>query len=266
VQGRGAGGVQQLPLLHHMAMCNAHPHTQLAESVRLLVAAGANINAASIPYGSDRTALIHAVQRPCCSKVMHAFLQNGADVSIPAADGTTTLHLAAAAGRTDSCELLLARADSLVHARNDDGVTALIYAAVAGRLDVVKLMLQYGADVNTADIIGRTPLISATLHHHAQVALCLLRAGADVHAVDGSGCSALMAAVQSDSSTLVQLPLDNGADISATDSFGQNALFKAAHLGHVRMMDSLVQRGLSISAVDNTGTTVLGIAVAGGKS
>jgi hypothetical protein len=36
----------QVPLLHAMTCANVHPHRELGESVRLLVAAGADINAA----------------------------------------------------------------------------------------------------------------------------------------------------------------------------------------------------------------------------
>jgi uncharacterized protein len=264
-QGGGAGGAQQLPLLHHMALCNDHPHTELAESVRLLVAAGGDIHIKSAGPGDyAHTAVMYAVQRTCCNKVVHAFLQNGADLSVLAADGTTPLHVAAAAGRVDSCELLLARADGLLHANDNKGCTALMQAAKHGCLDV-KLLLQYGADMNAADNKNRTPLIMSTLNQHEQVVLCLLTAGADVNAVDCGGHGALVAAVQTDSSTLLQLLLDNGADISATDNGGQNALFKAAHLGHVHLMEILVQRGLGIEAVDSTGTTALMIAVANGQ-
>jgi hypothetical protein len=40
-----------LPLLHYMALCNLHPHNELAECVRLLVEAGADINAIAGPEG-----------------------------------------------------------------------------------------------------------------------------------------------------------------------------------------------------------------------
>jgi hypothetical protein len=41
--------MMQLPLLHHMALSNSHPHRELAEVVRLLIEAGADINVKAGP-------------------------------------------------------------------------------------------------------------------------------------------------------------------------------------------------------------------------
>jgi hypothetical protein len=43
-QQAALGVSNNIPLLHNMALTNAHPHSELAESVGLLVAAGADIN------------------------------------------------------------------------------------------------------------------------------------------------------------------------------------------------------------------------------
>jgi uncharacterized protein len=266
VQSGGARAAQQLPLLHQMALHSAHPHTELAESVRLLVEAGADIDLKAVAPSSDdhRAAVMCAVQRTCCSKVLHAFLQSGADVSSADAFGTTALHLAAVAGRADSCELLLARADSSIHAKNENGWTALMHAAARGCLDVVQMLLQYGADVNVRDAKDR-PLFAACKCNDADVAACLIEAGADVNAVDSDAECALLAAVQSNSSALVRLLLDSGADIKATGLAGHNALFRAVTFGHVPMMEILVRRGLKLTAVDSTGSTLLMLAVSGGQ-
>jgi hypothetical protein len=51
----------EVPLLHSMALSNAHPHRELAESVGLLIAAGADIDAkAAALKGDDRIALLCA--------------------------------------------------------------------------------------------------------------------------------------------------------------------------------------------------------------
>eukprot|EP00953_Heterococcus_sp_UTEX-ZZ885_P034558 17884-Heterococcus_DN1.PRE.3 len=68
---------QQMPLLHFMALHNNHPHTELAESVQLLLDAGADINAKS--GVDDYTALMRASPRRCCAAAVQAFLQNGAN-------------------------------------------------------------------------------------------------------------------------------------------------------------------------------------------
>jgi hypothetical protein len=53
----GAKQMLHLPLLHYMALASLHPHTELAECVRLLIEAGANIDAMSGFDVDDRTAL-----------------------------------------------------------------------------------------------------------------------------------------------------------------------------------------------------------------
>jgi hypothetical protein len=55
VQARDGAGI--LPLLHSMAFTNAHPHRELAESVKLLVAAGVDINASLLSLESMTTSL-----------------------------------------------------------------------------------------------------------------------------------------------------------------------------------------------------------------
>eukprot|EP00953_Heterococcus_sp_UTEX-ZZ885_P008098 4862-Heterococcus_DN1.PRE.1 len=53
VRGEGPAAALQVPLLHYMASYNAHPHTELAESVKLLVEAGADIDAKVIAASDD---------------------------------------------------------------------------------------------------------------------------------------------------------------------------------------------------------------------
>eukprot|EP00953_Heterococcus_sp_UTEX-ZZ885_P041910 21347-Heterococcus_DN1.PRE.1 len=265
VNSGDAVAMQRLPLLHHMVLYNAHPHTELTESVRLLVVAGADINATSGPDGNERTVLMCASERSCCVKALQITLQNGADVLVSAADGTTALHLAAAAGRSDSCVLLLARAGSLVHIKNVIGCTAIMQAVAFGSLDTVKILCQYGADINILNAHSVTPLIAACVYKRADIVAYLIEAGADVNAVDCDGHRPLVIAVQNNSSVLVQLLIDQGADIATTDAAGRNAMFAAAAAGLVLMLELLVQCGLSITAADNTGTTLLMTAAVGGR-
>jgi uncharacterized protein len=215
VQVKFSGRMVQVPLLHNIAMFNAHPHTELAESVRLLIDAGADINAPfTVAYGFDTTIVASAAQNSCCPKPVEVFLKCGADphAASLSREGSTALHSAVAAGAAETCELLLAQEGTLLEEKNCVGWTALMCAAALGSLDIVRL---------------------------------LLRSGADVKAVDNYGHSVLMATVQSNSREKVQLLLDHGADIRATDNNGHNALHKAARQGHVSLMQFLVQRVLA---------------------
>jgi uncharacterized protein len=258
----------QLLLLHNVVFTNAHPHRELAESVRLLVAAGADINAVFTDSGGDEhTALMCAVERQCCTAVLATLLQTSADPCVHSLPkSTTALHIAAQLGWAESCKMLLARADTLLEARDASGRTALRYAVANGHLHTVQVLLQCGADINAFDSVSRSALFSASSLRQVSVAACLLKAGADVNAVDSVGDGALVAAVHSGSVTLAQLLLDYGADITVANKASHSALFIAAHLGDVSMMKLLVQRGLRVTAVDATGATLLMQAASSGHT
>jgi ankyrin repeat protein len=232
----------------------------------LLVAAGADINASmAASDGVHFTALMRSVDNCCCPMALDILLQAGADPCVRISPKfITALHAAAMAGAVRCCELLLAKAETLLEVRDYHDWTALMYVAHGGRVEVAQLLIQRGADVNMVDSLGVTPLMKASLQKYAEVALCLLQAGADVSVVDHSGHCALQAAVQSNSTELAQLLLDHGADINATDNEGYNCLFKAVEDGHVPMIKLLVQRGLNVHAVNSKGHTLLMIAAGKG--
>eukprot|EP00953_Heterococcus_sp_UTEX-ZZ885_P019286 10775-Heterococcus_DN1.PRE.1 len=211
---------------------------------------------------------MRASQRRCCAAAVQAFLQNGANVLVSCVrDACTALHLAVAAGRTDSCELLLASDNSLIHMKDSDGYTVLIKAAMSAAIDTVQLLIRCGADINAVSFDNTTALMEACRRTRFDVADCLLKAGADVHVADSDGNNALTYAVAANSVALVQLLLDHGADINATNAHGKNALFMAACGGYVHMMELLVQCGLSVlTSVDDKGTTPLMTATSGGHA
>jgi uncharacterized protein len=208
--------------------------------------------------------MMFAVERKCCTSVAAVLLEAGADPCASVTGSVTALHTAARLGWPKSCELLLARADLQLEAKDTYGRTALTYAASYGQLDNVQMLLQHGADVNIADDMSKRPLDYACALLHINVATCLLEAGADVNAADCDGNSVLMLAAQINSAAVVQLLLDHGADISITNKSCQNALYKAAREGHVSIMELLLQRGCSITAVSSTGITALMIAAGRG--
>jgi uncharacterized protein len=267
VEQQGVAGVLRVPLLHAMARFNAHPHRELSQSVALLVAAGADINTvATYAEGKTSTALVCACERDCCTKVLAAFLQAGADACVHHPGSLTALQVAAVTGLAASCTLLLESEHSLLHMTDQKGYTALMLAASFGVLENVQLLVQHGADVNAVNNQRETALMLACLQNRVKVVVFLLKRGAAVNAVADNGQVALFGAVQSNSVAAVQLLLDHGADISFTDSTGRNVLFKAAHDDNVFMMDVLVKRGLSVNSAESSGNTVLIAAVTGGHT
>jgi hypothetical protein len=61
----------QLPLLSNIVLTSDHPHSEFAECLRLLVDAGADINATFTgPKGFSFTALVCAAQCDCCTMML----------------------------------------------------------------------------------------------------------------------------------------------------------------------------------------------------
>jgi ankyrin repeat protein len=237
----------QPTLLHAVVRSSAHTHAQLASCVRVLGAAGADLNAASIDYmGHDRTALMCAAERSCCSKPVHILLQNGADARVRSkADGATALHRAAVTGQIKNCEVLAAAAESAVHTRDREGSTPLALAAEYGHTAVVELLhRRYSADLRlkkTSD--GDTPLHLGARSGHLAVMSYLIKHGADLNAVNSNKLSVVAIAAYADSVSAVKLLLSHGADPAQTDIRGMNALYAAVVSGNVAILKVLQQHG-----------------------
>jgi uncharacterized protein len=181
-----------------MALNNLHPHSELGDCVRLLVAAGADVNAMIATERDGCTALMCAVSRTCCTTPLQVLLNNGTDILVRSAKcSKTALRQGAQAGRTDNCKLLLAKEHSLVHMKENEGNSALVYAITRENVDTVQLLLQHGADINTVNNQRMTPLMEACIRNCVDVATSLIKKGADVNAVDSKGRTALIAAVNS---------------------------------------------------------------------
>lgn len=111
---------------------------------------------------------------------------------------STALLVAAAFGSESVIDLLLAREDIDVNARNAHGETALWHAAYAGRMcAVAKLLQRRDLDIDVPDtFFGMTPFALAVAHGHSDVAKILLNSGrADINARDNQGRTPLHHAV-----------------------------------------------------------------------
>jgi ankyrin repeat protein len=213
------------------------------EVVRLLLAAGANVNAQN-RYGS--TALREAAMHGHVEAV-RLLLAAKADVNMQNQNGDTALIEAARDGRVDIVQLLLA-AKADVNAQSQWGHTALIYAARGGSVEVVQLLLAAGADVNAQDQNGWTALLVAAQNGRADVVRLLLAAGANVNLQSQNGATALIMAAANGHVELVQLLLAAGANVNLQSQNGGTALIMAAQNGHVEAVRLLLAAGAELPA------------------
>lgn len=104
------------------------------------------------------------------------------------ADGFTPLHYAAFFSHVEvAAALLAAGVDPNAQARNPMRVRPLHSAAAVGQRAVVELLLQHGADPNTRQEGGWTPLAEAAHLGDAEMARALLNHGADRTATNDAG-------------------------------------------------------------------------------
>ncbi len=156
------------------------------EAVRLLLRAGADVNAAQ---GDGMTALHWAAERG--DEVLgEVLIYAGARMDAGTRIGHyTPLHLAARGAHAPVVTLLLEAGSDPAARTTNSGASPLHLAAAASDPSVVSALVEWGADVNAREAAwGQTPLIFAAANNRVPVIRALLEAGADpsltAHSVD----------------------------------------------------------------------------------
>ncbi|PNS21652.1 hypothetical protein CAC42_1506 [Sphaceloma murrayae] len=195
-----------------------------AEIVRLLLTKGAN------PDTGDKdqraTPLCEAALKNH-AEIAALFLDHGASVHARHPLHGDVLQCAAVGGSSQTIEMLLGRAVSILGTGGEYG-SALKAAAYKGHADVVLALLKAGADPDADGGTAGTALHGAVKGGNLVVAKVLLDAGADVDAV-GEGGSALMVAVAKGDESMARLLVGRGADVEFDCGSKGSPLLVAMH-------------------------------------
>jgi ankyrin repeat protein len=258
------------------------------ESVRLLLAAGVDVNIRSRPEATDKAAppgprvggpsyemTVSAGSTPLLVATVRAqvpmalyLLEQGADPNVDDA-GFTPLHWAAGTWENGEANPVFGFTDAM------SGIPDR-----AAKLQLVKALLARGASPNArttqrppgfaggyTDSIGATPFLLAAATADIEMMRILLAAGADPSLTTKSSHTALMAATgmnrtlgesavtEEQALEVVQFLLKLGADATAVATNGENALFGAAYRGWNRIVQVLVDRGANVNAVSKAQIT-----------
>ena len=214
-------------LLHYVSANGLEQYRQrtpgnIVEITRLLLQAGADVNAESDAYGGGSTALglvatsIHPELAGVQEDLMQLLLDHGAVMDRPgvAGNGHTAVEGCLANGRGRAAEYLTARG-----ARLD-----LAAAAGVGDLDLVRNLLDEAAPEQTRDGYGWACRYGRT--------------------------------------AVVELLLDRGLDVAVRLRHGETGLHLAAYGGHLDIVRLLLARGAPVDASDERhGATPLGWAM-----
>ena len=157
-------------------------------------------------------------------------------------DDQLGLPEAAAFGRLERMERLLADDPAVANGYSSDGFTPLHLAIFGGRRDAVVLLLQRGADPNAMSrhaFIRVRPLGTAAFVQSADLARVLLDHGADPNGTGEGGFAPLHSAAQNGDAELVRLLLEHGADASLRADDGRKAADVAREAGHAELAAEL---------------------------
>jgi hypothetical protein len=130
-------------------------------------------------------------------------------------DDELSVFEAAAFGRVDALQRILAGHPAQANTLSDDGFTALHLAVFAQQEEAARLLIDEGADVDalaTSSIAKVRPLGTAAFVRSVPLARLLLDAGADVNGQGDGGFTALDSAKQSGDEKLIRLLLERGAE------------------------------------------------------
>jgi ankyrin repeat protein len=246
---------------------------QRLEVARILIAAGADVNAREPSSGLTPLYYAAGMGTTHSEPMMQLLLAHGADVRAVAMQGVPLLTAAAGSGDRGAVQLLLDRGAD-VNA-TDKGGTALAAAAYGGHLEVVLLLLERGADVNrrvpgsrldwdglslAAALDPAHTRDKSTMAARREVAELLIARGADVNATTyGDGTLLHRAAFEGDLPG-VNFLISHGAVLSARDGSGSTPLHRAVQAGRFDVAARLLALGADGRAAATDGTTPLTLA------
>jgi ankyrin repeat protein len=192
---------------------------------------------------------------------VHAALQAHQSADDADREGTSAVHWAVLADRSDLVELLL-RAGANPNVKNRYGVTPLSVACENGNATIVEALLKAGGDPNVALASGETPLMTAARTGNSAAVRLLLAHGILIDAREPTRQqTALMWAAAEDNAAAVELLVAAGADVKARSKGGLTPLLFAARDGRIEAARALLASGADVNERLPDGMSALVVAV-----
>ncbi|MGK5593991.1 MAG: ankyrin repeat domain-containing protein [Parachlamydiaceae bacterium] len=203
---------------------------------------------------SGDTPLLYALRHNCSLETINLLLLRGADVHHKVADGSSTLHIAAAYSTPKVLERLINEGCSLEE-EDHFGQTPIFNAT--NHYENFKY-LERRANIRHITTIGDTLLHIAAMRGAPEVLDLLLESGFSLEKKNNDGQTPIFRAVPNFNRFFFLL--SRGASIYHTDRFGTTMLHFAAKFGSLKVLEALI-KVLGLELKDNRGQTPLFYAV-----
>ena len=220
---------------HGRTLLGAAAHGKSVEMVLTLLEAGAMADV-NVTFGAKQESVLHVAAAHGAEQICDMLiLAAGADATTVDKDKSTPLHLAAEAGHDDVVITLLASGADPYATNKWAKQTPLHLAAAAGHALCVSYLMHGGADKDSRDGGNRTPLFLAAQHNRLEAVEQLLAAGASQHirSTNGPYVTALDTAAKQGHAEVVRALVKRGSPVNASDRSGRTALHLAASVDEV---------------------------------
>ena len=258
---KSAGNDEYSPeRLFHAASMSPHASVVLA-----LISAGMDPNSTTV---NGLSPLHAAAWSNPVKEVVRVLIGSGAYVHAPDTNGNTPLH-AAAYNNTFEVVTTLLNAGAGVMMSNADGLTPLHAAALNAKdFRVIAALVDWGADIEARDALGRTSLLRAVTNNDGDIVTALIEVGANVNSVDRDGNTALHHGILGNREVpLILKLLGAGSDVNAQNERGKTPLhLEIEGRNDSMMVRALIDSGADLAVQDDEGKTALHLAVVGGDA
>lgn len=171
----------------------------------------------------------------------------GVDLNLAMADGTTAAHWAAFQNDVNAMNWLI-KNKSDIDQPNEYRVTPLSLACELGCSEVAIRLIDAGADVEAKRMGGERPMMLSARVGSVKILRHLIQNGAAVDAREAKGQTALMWAAAEGNVEAVELLLEAKADPELRlKKSGFNAFLFAAREGRLEVIDTLLRHGCDVN-------------------
>jgi len=178
------------------------------------------------------------------------FLEYGADPSIQDENGMTALLYAVKNKYSDVVPLLANIKKAGLELRDKNNMNAVLYALQNKDFVTMKELVKAGADINTKDVLGKTPLILACDDADLESVRTILALGANKEIKDNTGRAALPNAVQVGALPVIKYLAKAGANLETRDLIDSTPFIIAAKDKNNAVVKELADCGADINAQD----------------